>query len=85
MQLLVTIWVLCILYSRGSKPHKIRPEAPYLLRCDIRIIYCMMNAQEVNLLPETLHETTQFFPKVYITLHLTTSQCLSSYCCAITV
>ena len=40
-----------------------------------------MNAQEVNFLPETLPETTQFFPKVYITLHPTTSQCLSSYCC----
>ena len=23
MQLLVTVWALCILYSRGSEPHKI--------------------------------------------------------------
>ena len=45
----------------------------------------MMSAQQMNLQPKTLPKTTPFLAKVYLLQCGTTSQCLSSYGCAITI
>ena len=45
-------------------------------------MYSMVCEQKTNILPENASQIDTIFPKIYITVYWTTSQCLSSYSCA---
>ena len=49
------------------------------------IIHSTISAQQTNLLPENASQNDGIFPKSQYGIYQTTSQCLSSYGCAIIV
>ena len=51
----------------------------------LSILYSMISVQQTNLLPENASQNDAIFPKSRYGICQTTSQCLSSYGCAIIV